>query len=89
MTERFHPSLTEDAVRSWITAYLVRNLRLEGDRISMDGEFDRYGLDSAAVMGMVGDFEDHFGIEIDPTIVFEHPTINRLATAVVAGHTRR
>ena len=41
--------------------------------------FDRYGLDSSAAIGMIGDLENWIGIELDPTLPYDYPSIETLA----------
>ncbi len=47
-------------------------------------EFDRLGLDSAMAVAMIFDLEEWLGIELSPSLLFEHTTISRLA-AHLAG----
>lgn len=40
------------------------------------------GLDSVYALVLCGDLEDAYGIEVEPTIVWDHPTIGQLAQAI-------
>ena len=40
---------------------------------------DQLALDSMALLGIVGDLAERLETEIDTTLLFEHPTIERLA----------
>jgi acyl carrier protein len=57
--------------------------RSEG-AIGADVEFDRLGLDSAMAVAMLFDLEEWLGIELSPSLLFEHTTIAKLA-AHLAG----
>ena len=81
MTNKF--LVNEEHIKQWICSYLSDNLELGVQDIDHDTAFYRFGLDSAALIGMVGDFEDAFDIEIDPTMVIDYPTINKLAEAIM------
>jgi acyl carrier protein len=71
------PSAAE--IQDWIVAYLADLLDVSADEIDVAIPFDRYGLDSSAAIGMTGDLEDWLGVEIDPTVLYDYPTIQGLA----------
>lgn len=43
-----------------------------------------YGLDSVYVLTLAGEIEDHLGFEIEPTLMWDCPTIQELAQALWA-----
>jgi acyl carrier protein len=71
------PSIAE--IQSWVVSYLADWLEVDPDEIDVSIPFDRYGLDSSAAVGMTGDLEDWLGREIDPTVLYDYPTIRGLA----------
>ena len=71
------PSWTE--IQAWIVSYLAQLLEINSDEINTTIPFDQYGLDSSAAVGMTGDLEDWIGKKIDPTLVYDYPTIEALA----------
>ena len=70
------PKIAE--IQSWMISYLARMLEVDPEEIDTATPFDRYGLDSSAVVGMTGDLEDWLNVELDPTIVYDYPTIETL-----------
>jgi acyl carrier protein len=74
----------QQQVQTWMIDYLAKLLMLERARIDVTDTFESYGLDSAAMVGMTGDLSDWTGIEIDPVIAYDHPTIAALSSQVVA-----
>jgi acyl carrier protein len=70
------PSKAE--IQAWITSYLAQLLEIDPDEIDITIPFDQYGLDSSAAVGMTGDLEDWIGSKIDPTLLYDYPTINTL-----------
>ncbi|HEY9670381.1 MAG TPA: acyl carrier protein [Waterburya sp.] len=71
------PSWAE--IQAWIVSYLAQLLEMNPDEINTTIPFDQYGLDSSAAVGMTGDLEDWIGKKIDPTLVYDYPTIEALA----------
>nr|AKL71646.1 NocM [Nostoc sp. CCAP 1453/38] len=54
-------------------------LEIEPDEIDVKTSFARYGLDSSAAVMLTGDLESWLGQEIEPTIMYDYPTIADLA----------
>ena len=72
------PSSLAD-IREWLTSYLAFLLEEEPDTINTELSFDSYGIDSAAAVSLVADLEDWMGTELDPTIVYDYPSVDLLA----------
>lgn len=64
--------------QDWIVAYLAELLEIEPDEVDVTIPFDRYGLDSSAAVGLTGDLEDWLGRELDPTLLYDYPTVEAL-----------
>ena len=71
------PSAAE--IQAWITTYLADLLEIEPDEIDVTIPFDCYGLDSAVAVGMTGDLEDWLGRKLDPTLLYDYPTVESFA----------
>ena len=67
-----------DAIREWIVTYIADLLEVSTDEIDTESSFDRYGLDSSAAIGLTGDLEDWLGKEVDPTLLYDYPTVEGL-----------
>jgi len=71
------PSAVE--IQAWIVSYLAELLDVDQDEIDVTIPFDRYGLDSAVAVGMTGDLEDWLGQKLDPTLLYDYPTVESFA----------
>ncbi|MBX9258491.1 acyl carrier protein [Desmonostoc muscorum CCALA 125] len=69
---------TTAEIKGWIVSYLTNLLEVEADDIDVTIPFDRYGLDSAIALGMIGELEEWLGYELDPTLLYDYPTIEAL-----------
>ncbi len=76
-TPKPNPTATE--IQAWIASYLAQLLEINPDEVDTSIPFDQYGLDSSAAVGMTGDLEDWMGRKIDPTLLYDYPTIQALA----------
>ncbi|MGH1554865.1 acyl carrier protein [Streptomyces sp. L7] len=43
-----------------------------------------YGMDSVCALSLCGDIEDDFGITVEPSLAWDHPTVAELAAHLAA-----
>ena len=75
-------------IQTWIVSYLAELLEVDSELVDPTIPFDRYGLDSSAAYALTGDLEDWLGREIDPTAIYDYPTVEALSehlSSVVAN----
>jgi len=70
---------SETAIRDWCLNYLARTIDDPSIAIGAELSFAEMGLDSATSAYFVVELEEWLGGELDPEIVFEHPTVADLA----------
>lgn len=70
------------AVELKISQFIAKELGVPQDEIEADRNLGTYGLSSVSAVKLVGILEDEFRLKLSPTLVFEHPTIARLAMAI-------
>lgn len=70
----------EEDFRGWLaerlSSYLCRD-------IPEDASFTAYGLDSVAALSLYGDIEEEFGPLIEPSDIWDYPTVHELAQFLV------
>ncbi len=75
---RQQPARSATEIQAWIVDYLAKLLEVSPADVDVSIPFDRYGLDSAAAVGLTGELEDWLGHEMDPTLLYDYPTIESL-----------
>lgn len=75
---------TNDEIQEWIISYLANLLDIDGEDIDIDEPFDRYGLDSASAIGLMGDLGTWLKQDFDPTLIYDFPTITSLANHLIS-----
>ncbi len=70
------------ALRNWLVDYVRAVLDLEADTLSTAAPFDSYGFDSIEAVIMAGVMEEEFSIRIEPTMVFDDPSIDGVVAAL-------
>jgi acyl carrier protein len=73
-----------ERIEAWLIDYLAQLLELPPDGISVLDSFEEFGLDSAAAVGLTGDLGRWIGRKLEPTIVYDYPTIGSLSAYLVA-----
>jgi acyl carrier protein len=66
-------------ILQWLTAQLADELRTTADTIDPMVPLAEMGVDSVLAIGLVGDVELHFDIDVDLTMIFDYPTLAGLA----------
>ena len=73
-------NMNSTEISTWIRERIARELGSEASAIDPEVTFDRIGLDSLALLGVLGDLALELDIEIETSVLFDHPTISGLAT---------
>jgi chlorinating enzyme len=66
-------------IRSWLVAYVADALEMPAGDIDVGVPVERYGLSSSDTVGLMGDMGDWLGIDLDPMLAYDYPTIALLA----------
>jgi len=69
-------SIEASAMKDWIVNYITSVLDIPADPFPLADPFDSYGFDSAELVIMAGVMEEDFGVEIDPRLLFETPSVD-------------
>ncbi|GAB2909095.1 hypothetical protein GCM10027075_05820 [Streptomyces heilongjiangensis] len=69
-----------------VAALVARRLGVEPTRVDRELGFYECGLSSVDLLSLVGDLEEMLGTDLYPTLLFEHPTVRRLADHLRAEH---
>ncbi|MER5640638.1 acyl carrier protein [Kitasatospora sp. NPDC002227] len=83
MTTSTHPAaaLLVDGGRplqDWLLERLACYLERPAAAIDPDEPLAEYGMDSVCALSLCGDLEEVFGLEVDQTLLWDHPTVRSL-----------
>ncbi|MEU3838583.1 acyl carrier protein [Streptomyces sp. NPDC028635] len=76
--------LDEADVRHWLVSRIVAYLGGDARTLDLALPFSEHGLDSLAAFGLCGDIEEEYGVVLEPTAAWDHPTVAALSRHVVA-----
>lgn len=72
-------------IETWLIGRVAEETGAAPDSIDPTLPFARLGLDSAAAVGLTDELEELLGFAVDPTLIFEYPTIRKLADLLAKG----
>ncbi|MEO1105074.1 MAG: phosphopantetheine-binding protein, partial [Pseudomonadota bacterium] len=72
------------SVEAFVDGWLVERLGLAPGTLEPDRPFAEYGLDSALGVALARDLGAALAIDLDPTLVWEYPSLDALAKGVAA-----
>jgi len=73
------------ALRDWLRATLAERLHLTSAELDEHRPFAQLGLDSREGLILVGDLEKHLGRRLPATLLYDHPTLDRLVRHLEGG----
>jgi acyl carrier protein len=75
----------EQALVDWLIAAVARYARVAPSTVTAQTGFQEVGLSSLAAVMLSGELCDHFGIDVDPLVTWDYPTIAEVAHAIAHG----
>ncbi|NET54870.1 MAG: AMP-binding protein [Symploca sp. SIO2E6] len=78
-----------DAIENWLRNWLAQKVKTNAQAISCDAAFADYGIDSVMGVELVQDLEDWLQHPIEPTIIWNLPSIKALAQYVATQVTTK
>ncbi len=70
---------TAREIEQWLVDHLAMTLERPAEQIDPTVPFDSFALDSVSVVGMTGDLEEWLHERVDPTLVYDYPTIEQFS----------
>lgn len=67
------------SILRWLTTQLASYLEVPPTTIDLMVPLAEMGVDSVHALSLVGEVEAHFDIDVDPTMIFDYPTLSHMA----------
>ncbi|MBQ72072.1 MAG: phosphopantetheine-binding protein [Planctomycetaceae bacterium] len=71
--------MTSDDISNWIRTRIAKDIEKDASEVDPEVTFDQLGIDSLALLGVLGDLAAKLEIEIETSVLFDHPTIASLS----------
>ncbi|MBE9500632.1 hypothetical protein IHE61_30135 [Streptomyces sp. GKU 257-1] len=70
----------------WLLDLIAEQLEFDRDRLDPDTPVHDYGTDSITLVELTRTASTRLGVELDPSVLIEHPTANEFATWLTEHH---
>jgi len=77
--------MTSVQLETWLVEQLSRQLKVSPREIDPVRRLEEYGLDSLEALSLTGEIEILLGRPVDPTILWDHPSIRAVAAFLTAS----
>jgi len=71
--------MTSEEIEAWLVSRIASELYVAPDDVDVRTPFAELGIDSLIAMELAQELEAHLARDLPVTILFDHPTIERLA----------
>ncbi|MEV6427602.1 acyl carrier protein [Nocardia sp. NPDC051463] len=78
-----HPS----TIQGWLVERIADYTEREPHQVDPTVPLAELGMDSVSAVTLCGEIEDRWSLDIDPTLVFDYPTIAEIAAYLAAEFT--
>jgi acyl carrier protein len=73
-------TLSKSDISAWLSIWLSRELEMPSGEIEVERSLMDYGLSSIVATMLVGDLEDHLGLQLPVTLAWDYPTIKEMSS---------
>jgi len=71
--------VNKESIQSWFLTNLAQKLKIDINEIDVQASFMDYGVSSIVMVEIEGELEEWLEVELDPTLLWDHPSIESLA----------
>jgi acyl carrier protein len=75
--------MAKEDIANWLVINLSKVLDINVSDIDQSLQFEDYGLDSITAVGLVGELAQWLKQELDPSIIYDYPSIDFLSEYIV------
>jgi acyl carrier protein len=76
--------INKNDLEDFLVNALAKFLEVDPKDIDTSVAFDRYGLDSASAVQLTGDISELIKQKVEPTLLYDYPTIDSLSAFLTA-----
>lgn len=73
---------TLEKIEDYLSNKIAEIIEENPENIQLNKPFSEYSIDSAEGIGLSGDIEEDFNLKLSPLVLFEYPTISKLANYI-------
>jgi acyl carrier protein len=89
VSEKIAVPPTVDDIRAWLVERVSEELRVPASSIDIHARFSALGLPSIEAASLTGDLSRWLGLKLSPLMLWDYPTIDRLARHLAGEHVEK
>jgi acyl carrier protein len=70
----------KEEIEAWLISKIAQKVSINPRRVERHQPFSSFGIDSIAAVSLVGDMEEWTGCRLSPTLMYDYPNIEALAS---------
>lgn len=70
---------SREEIEDWLRGKVAEHMGVDSDQVDVSQEFLTFDVDSIVAFSLTGELVEWIGMELSPTLVWEHPTIEALS----------
>ncbi|MGW6208643.1 acyl carrier protein [Streptomyces sp. NPDC055089] len=82
--EKNNQDHSPEELTGWLKERIAEHVQLPAEEIDPDVPLANYGLDSLYALTVVTEIEEHLGLTLEPTVMWDAPTLNALVEVIRA-----
>ncbi|MEU1473469.1 acyl carrier protein [Streptomyces sp. NPDC005761] len=84
IVEKHNQDYSPEELTSWLKERIAEHVQLSPEEIDPAVPLANYGLDSLYALTVVTQIEDHLGLTLEPTVMWDAPTLDALVEVIRA-----
>ena len=76
------PARRPSSIADWLVDRVAEHLDMPARDIDTSLPLAELGIDSVGAVSLVGEVEDEWELDVDPTMIFDYPTIDDIAVFI-------
>ena len=68
-----------DDITASVTETVAGLLEVDSSALDLERSFHEMGVDSVLIVGLSAEFEDLFGISLDPEFAYQHDSVRKIS----------
>ncbi|MGF1481581.1 MAG: acyl carrier protein [Cyanophyceae cyanobacterium] len=72
-------------LQTWLVSYVADLINIEPEDVNVTIPFERYGISSEDAIILSGDLQELLGYDLDPTLLYDYPTVEALVQHLAEG----
>jgi acyl carrier protein len=84
MSQEILQPKSADEIQTWMVQFIANDMKLPPEKVPLAEPLVNIGMTSRQAVFLTGALEDYLGAPVDPTVIWEHPTIQKISAQLAS-----